>query len=420
MQVQELYERIGGERVLRKFVDAGSQVPNSRILWKTDEELSLAAPNLGLNGIYLSNIRYEPTVAIGGTCLLATGDLECILKGNLPSGEKIDKTKTVESISGWMRANLPRMDQIRDSVAALNIDRYAVVFEDSFFAELVTKQFELSTTERKELQSTFQELGMKCLGMINNWLNYARGTPAQVSYVFSSSVENDLQSKVLEIAEKTGNAAFATVRKSAINTMYTQLWADILAKESAIGTQDSVICAEPMQHLAEVLWSERDGYRGAIQQYLKRNPWGIAGDNERFSAYGFLPCIVPSENGGSTFSRYRPATEVISAGNNQYLFERYNEELFPIYRSRLVADTLNYLYFDNEAMSDIYELNRVNETLIAKKRNAKQTSSNGNNGNLQDVLSRIKNDASEESREIGTRLKEKLTNCYRAVYGGDV
>ena len=309
-------------------------------------------------------------MAIGGTCLLATGDLDLILKGKLPNNEPLSSTSPEKDIGLWMEEYLPRFDQIRDSVGAINVDQYFVVFEDSFFADLVAKSLSLSSNGRDYLEKSFRQAGEAYSEKIKGWLELSCGSSIELRTSYSSEVQGELKEAVKMLAERFNDKKFLQTSKSAINIMYTQLWVDIL-KEKSILPQDSVaICSEPIQHLLEVIASDRAAYSGTIQRYLRENPWGCAGDNESLSAYGFVPSVVGVKTGKSSLSRFYPYSKVVNKKDNEAILQEYlSSSPFPLYENPVVRDALNFLSFDQEVIEELGYLVFLEQgNIVAKKK----------------------------------------------------
>ncbi len=340
------------------------------IIWKGEKRPELLGYSSIPTGLYTSEIPYKPTIAIGGTCLLATGDLTKILKGELPNGEKIGQNSPEKSIASWVRSNLPRLDQIRDSVGPLSLDKYFVVFEDDLFAELVSTKLELNQGQKKYLEGVFKELGLECAGQIKKWLGISTGKAVDLSYCFSSDVSGDLGEAVEIVAKETGDSSLLGSSRSKVDIMYTQLWVDILKRKGFLAEGDIAICSEPADHFANDL-EERYGDSGGMRRYVAANPRGKPGNNEAFSAYGFLPC-VSRISGGQQLSRMYTAGKVLGKETATGIISGYADLGQTLVKENpIIRDALNYLFFDPESMELVDGLVNIESGLVKVKRGAK-------------------------------------------------
>ncbi len=363
----DVYEAVLGSYITRLTKTLSED--GSGIIWKGEKRPELLGYGSVPIGLYASGIPYKPTIAIGGTCLLATGDLTRILKGELPDGEKIDQSSPEKSVASWIKTNLPRMDQIRDSVGPLNLDRYFVVFEDDLFAELVSSRLGLNPGQKKYLEGAFKELGVECAEQIKKWLGVCGVKEAELVYCFSSEVSDELKEAVEIVSKETGDSLMARSSRTKVDIMYTQLWIDILKRKGFLAEGDIAICSEPADHFANDV-EERYGDSGGMRRYIGTNPRGKPGNNEAFSAYGFLPCL--SRISGAQLSRMCTAGKVVGKQTATGIISGYEDIGQVVVRDNpIIRDSLNYLFFDPKSMELVDGLANIENGLVRVKRGVK-------------------------------------------------
>ena len=258
--------------------------------WRTDAE-RIPGKQDGLRDDYLGPSLYKtlftringitPNTTVGGLCVVYSGDLNYLMKGILPDGSKITRA---QDIVQWSR-NLPRLDQIIDSIGPTASNTYLCVFEDSFFARLIANQLGLNQVE---LTKVFRDASERSSEIVRKWLSISTGRNVNFVPVYTSDIDELLEEYVVRFDGEVGNQKILRTEKSKINMMYTYLWPALL-RQAGYLQDENVLCCEPFQHFLEVALPSRNGYYG-VDEFLENNPWGC-GKNSQFQVAGFVPMI---------------------------------------------------------------------------------------------------------------------------------
>ncbi|MBI2543098.1 MAG: hypothetical protein HYW24_02855 [Candidatus Aenigmarchaeota archaeon] len=354
--------------------------------WKTESE-GIPGKQGDLRDDYLGSSLYKtlftrrngstPNTTIGGLCVVYSGDLNYLMKGTLPDGLKITKP---QDIARWSR-NLPRLDQIVDSIGPTTSDTYLCVFEDSFFASLISNQLGLS---QGELAKVFRDVSERSSEIVKKWLSLSTGRSIKFVPVYTSDIDDLLQEYVVRLAGEVGNQKILRAEKSKINMMYTYLWPALL-KRAGYLQDENVLCCEPFQHFLEVALPSRNGYYG-IDEFLEDNPWGY-GKNSRFQTAGFVPMISLD---GQTFARQTPYTESVNQANAKKKLvdsvQRGFNQPFPLNQNPIVKESVNLLF----PFEDSRQLIRDVAEIEKEYKNARKGKGNGLIGCIAES-SRVKN-----------------------------
>jgi hypothetical protein len=281
----------------------------------------------------------KPTAAIGGMCLIYSGDIQSIRSGKLPNGETLDSER-VYKLRKWIDT-LPRIDQIIDSIGPPSLGCSAVVFEDDIFANLIGNILGLSSTETDEIQASLKQLGEKSYSYIKKWLAIAGGVSVVVP-VYTSVIKPEIDAYLKSLSEAARKPDMLKEEKSKINMMYTTFWPKLLKEKGYIPAED-VLCLEPFQHFLEMAIGEgrKEGYNG-LENFFAENPWAGPGINSGFSVAGFIPSLKSSKTGKSPFSKYLPQNIVEQS-------DKSNPDA-------VIRDAVNIAFFDRECRERVIQL----------------------------------------------------------------
>ncbi|MFH0837303.1 MAG: hypothetical protein V1870_04190, partial [Candidatus Aenigmatarchaeota archaeon] len=161
----------------------------------------------------LSELKYKTIavagnpadVCVGGLCVVYTGDLNKINTGYLPDGTKIENEK---HLIKWL-GQLPRLDQIVETIGPTSAKKYVVVYEDSLFANLIAEHTGL---DEKILQPAMKNVSEKTAKMIENWLSLTTGS-SLLTNVYTSDIEEYLKKYVALLSEDSGKPLTRNLNK---------------------------------------------------------------------------------------------------------------------------------------------------------------------------------------------------------------
>ena len=174
----------------------------------------------------LGNLQYKTiglagrpsNTCIGGLCVIYSGDLTELMKGNLPNGKKLEDINQLKTFLD----SLPRLDQIIESIGPTNARNYLVVYEDSLFAKLLASRLGF---EKKLLEKMLKDTSIRSSELIKRWIKIASGE-ATVVDVYTSDIADDLDYYVAQLAEENGTRLDRDSNK--VDLMYTYLWPKLL------------------------------------------------------------------------------------------------------------------------------------------------------------------------------------------------
>ena len=312
----------------------------------------------------LGNLRYKTLAVagspadtcIGGLCIVYTGDLTKLTSGYLPNGQKIENE---EQLGKWLE-NLPRLDQIVESIGPTAASNYMVVYEDSFFAKLLADKLNMN---QDVLQGMLKGVSERSSGIIERWIT-AAAQPSKVTSVYTSDIEDAIRDYMAILSMESGRTLDRDSNK--VDLMYTYLWPRLL-KELGYLESEEVLCSEPVQHFIET-FNQLYG----IQEFLTRNPWGN-GKNNEFSVAGFLPSASMN---GSGNSRLDTLDYSFTSRNRRFQIIKTVKDAcskpYPLSDNPLVKAAISYLYFSEKTRNNVEKL-----SILEKEYRKAKTDANG-------------------------------------------
>ncbi len=329
-------------------------------MYETEREWREVLGECRYRYIGLSKIgERKPNVAVGGLCIVYTGDLETTLKD-----------MRTDDIGRWLEETVPRADQIIDTVGPVgSIREYSVVFEDSLFANLIAGKLGLPSTAQQRLTDCLKAASKRSVEYIRRFLEFSRGEEVQVRPVFTSDIEPELRKAAAELVETAGIKKKID-EKFLVRLMKTFKWPELL-RELGYISDGIAVCAEPAGYFFEAV-ADYPKSPNTLKQFLLDNIWG-QGMNEEYLAAGFLPSLRLDRT--SRPSKFLSFNSVPGKSNaTRLLAESYmgaltSESMFPIETNPIIRDSINLLASRPTARKVVMEtVENRKQYLAAKKR----------------------------------------------------
>ena len=303
-------------------------------MYETEREWREVLGECRYRYIGLSRIgERKPNVAVGGLCIVYTGDLETTLRG-----------MRTDDIGRWLEETFPRADQIIDTVGQIgSVGEYSVVFEDSLFASLIEGKLGLPSTAQQKLTDYLKAAGKKSVEYIKRFLEFSMGDEVQVKPVFTSEIEPKLRQAAAELAETVGIKK-KTDEKFLIRLMKTFKWPELL-RELGYISEGTAVCAEPAGYFLEAV-GDYVKSPNPLRQFLLDNTWG-RGMNQGYLAAGFLPSLRLDRTAKpSKFLSFESVPGKSNAArllSQSYREANIPESMFPIETNPIIRDSVNLL-----------------------------------------------------------------------------
>ncbi len=303
-------------------------------MYETEREWREVLGECRYRYIGLSKIgERKPNVAVGGLCIVYTGDLETTLKN-----------MGTDDIGRWLEETFPRSDQVIDTVGPVgSIKEYSVVFEDSLFASLIAGKLGLQSTAQQSLTDYLKAASKRSIEYIRRFLEFSRGEDVQVRPVFTSDIEPKLRQAAAELVEIAGINK-KTDEKFLVRLMKTFKWPELL-RELGYISDGTAVCAEPATYFFEAV-ADYPKSPNTLKQFLLDNVWG-QGMNQGYLAAGFLPSLRLDRT--SKPSKFLSFNDVPGKSNaarllaESYMEALTSESMFPIETNPIIRDSINIL-----------------------------------------------------------------------------